>query len=84
MDSHTLLDTSVRRTQFQGMAARTNARGLTLRRRCADFDRLNREAAEIILRDVARYGGFQAGLVQWAIAAWTRLKGRRHERRAAA
>jgi hypothetical protein len=34
--------------------------------RQAAFDRQNLEAARVILRDAARYGGEAAALVQWA------------------
>jgi hypothetical protein len=39
----------------------------------AEFERQNRQSAEIILADVERHGGEQSGSVQWARAVLKRL-----------
>ena len=33
---------------------------------CSQFNEQNRQAEEVILSDIAKYGGEQAALVQWA------------------
>ena len=38
----------------------------TVSRARAGYQKANEEAAHIVLQDVAKYGGEQAGLVQWA------------------
>lgn len=52
------------------VAAGSNSRGLALRTRTAVYDRENAEAARLILSNVPRFGGRDAGLVQWAYAWW--------------
>jgi hypothetical protein len=58
-------------------------RGLLLRELSAHVDRINPDAARIILSCPEAFGGLRAGLVQWAISRLTSYRNRRRTRRAA-
>jgi hypothetical protein len=71
-------EASMSRTVFQTkqlhLISRPAARAVPL---TTVYDATNREAAEIILGNVAKYGGETAGVVVWARAVLRRLKDER-------